>query len=223
MRLATRVLAGGDPRDPWWVPVPFDGPALDPPIRVAVTCEAHGYPINPQILAGVDRAADLLSDAGYAVERVATPSIMKPAEAWFDVLASEIVHFLGPAAREHGSETIQTIFEHYQRIGEPVDPAGYRQATPRRRQCRPRSDLRGVGRCSRRRALHGNAGRSPMARDCRPYRRMIVDMMCRSGGRPHQRIACPLSQTDLPWSAAGVHARATYCRCAHGREPRAVG
>ena len=31
VRLATRVLAAGDPRDPWWVPVPFDGPALDPP------------------------------------------------------------------------------------------------------------------------------------------------------------------------------------------------
>ena len=128
VRLATRALAAADPRDPWWVPVPFDGPALDPPIKVAVTTEAHGYPIHPQIAAGIERAADVLSDAGYAVERVATPSIMKPAQAWFDVLASEIVHFLGPAAREHGSGTIQTIFEHVQRIGSPVDPEGYRQA-----------------------------------------------------------------------------------------------
>ena len=127
VRLATRVLAGCDARDPWWVPVPFDGPRLDPPIRVAVTGEAHGYPIHPRILAGIDRAADLLSDAGYAVERVATPSIMKPARAWFDVLVSEIAHYLGPSARDHGSETIQTIFEHYQRIGKPVDAAGYRQ------------------------------------------------------------------------------------------------
>ena len=128
VRLATRVLAGGDPRDPWWVPVPFEGPRLDSPIPIAVTTEAHGYPINAEILAGIDRAADLLSDAGYAVERVSTPSIMKPARAWFDVLVSEIAHFLGPAARDHGSETIQTIFEHYQRIGTPVDAAGYRQA-----------------------------------------------------------------------------------------------
>ena len=96
-------------------------------LTAASTCEAHGYPIDPQILAGIERAADVLSAAGYAVERVATPSIMKPAEAWFGVLVSEIAHFLGPVAREHGSETIQTIFEHYQRIGTPVDPAGYRQ------------------------------------------------------------------------------------------------
>ena len=127
VRVATRVLAGGDPRDPWWVPVPFDGPVLDPPIRVAVTCESHGYPVNPEILAGIERAAAVLSDAGYAVERVATPSIMKSARAWFDVLGSEIIHFLGPIAREHGSETIQTIFEKFQRIGNPVDPVGYRQ------------------------------------------------------------------------------------------------
>ena len=93
-----------------------------------MTCETHGYPIHPQILAGIDRAAAMLSDAGYAVEPVETPSIMKPARAWFDVLVSEIAHFLSPSALEHGSETIQTIFEHYQRIGKPVDPAGYRQA-----------------------------------------------------------------------------------------------
>ncbi len=128
VRLATRVLANGDPRDPWWVPAPFDGPPLDRPVKVAVTCETHGYPIHPQILAGIDRAAATLSDTGYAVERVETPSIMKPARAWFDVLVSEIAHFLSPSALEHGSETIQTIFEHYQRIGKPVDPAGYRQA-----------------------------------------------------------------------------------------------
>ena len=128
VRLAIRVLAGGDPRDPWWMPVPFEGLRLDPPIRVAVTSEAHGYPINPQVLAGIERAAGALSDAGYAVERVTTPSIMKPATAWFDVLLSELVHFLGPAAHDYGSATIRTIFEHYQRVGKPVDPAGYRQA-----------------------------------------------------------------------------------------------
>ena len=127
VRLATRALARGDARDPWWVPVPFEGPTLDSPIEVAVTYEPHGYPIDPQIIAGIERAAEVLSDAGYAVERVATPSIMKPAQAWFDVLASEIVHFLGPVAREHGSETIRTIFEDYQRVGNPVDAVGYRQ------------------------------------------------------------------------------------------------
>ena len=128
VRLATRVMAEGDPRDPWWMPVPFEGPPLESPIPVAVTTETHGYPVHPQIIEGIERAAETLSDHGYAVERVETPSIMTAARAWFDVLASEIDHFLGPTVQEHGSKTIQAIFEHYQRIGTPVDPAGYRQA-----------------------------------------------------------------------------------------------
>ena len=128
VRLATKVMSRGDPRDPWWVPVPFEGPPLDAPIRVALTTETYGYPAHPEILAGVERAADRLLDAGYAVERVETPSAERAAGAWFDVLASEILHFLGPLCREHGSETVQSIFDNYARIGNPVDAAGYREA-----------------------------------------------------------------------------------------------
>ncbi len=128
VRLATRVMSGGDPRDPWWMPVPFEGPHVDPPIRVAVTSETHGYPAHPRILDGIDQAAKMLAERGYSIEHVDTPSIMKPAQAWFNVLASELDHFLGPSVREHGSEIIQDIFDDYQRIGTPVDAAGYQQA-----------------------------------------------------------------------------------------------
>ena len=134
VRLATRVLAGGDPRDPWWMPVPFDGPRIEPPLRVAVTNEPHGYPIHPQIVAGIERAADVLSDAGYAVERVTTPSIMKPATAWFDVLVSEIAHFLGPRRarsrqRDHPGH-LRALSAHRESGGFRRIPAGDRQTAP---------------------------------------------------------------------------------------------
>ena len=132
VRLATKVMSHGDPRDPWWVPVPFDGPPVDAPVRVAVTTETYGYPAHPEILAGIERAADWLRDAGHAVEWVETPSAESAAGAWFDVLASEILHFLGPLCREHGSETVQAIFDNYARIGNPVDAAGYREAIAQR-------------------------------------------------------------------------------------------
>ena len=57
VRLALRSMTQGDPRDPWWVPVPFDGPPLAQPIKVAFTKETYGYPIHPDIAAGLDRAA----------------------------------------------------------------------------------------------------------------------------------------------------------------------
>ena len=82
VRLATRAMAARDPRDPWWLPVPFDGPPLAPPLRVAVTTNPHGYPIDPRIAALVDRAAAHLADAGYAVEEVEPPPITDPARGW---------------------------------------------------------------------------------------------------------------------------------------------
>ena len=125
VRLATEIMARSDPRDPWWVPAPFLGPDLDGPIKVAVTKEAHGYPLHPEIAAGIDRAAGFLADAGYAVEEVEVPTIMDAARAWFNVAIYEIKVALGPLAKEHGSEMINNIFGWYYDMADMVDAAGY--------------------------------------------------------------------------------------------------
>ena len=127
VRLATRELAGGDPRDPWWVPVPFDGPRLDEPVPVAVSSETYGYPAHPDIITAIDQAAGILDDAGYRVEQVRTPPMDEPAKAWFDVLISELSWHYGRSIQEAGSETIRQIFSHYEQIGNPVDAVGYRR------------------------------------------------------------------------------------------------
>jgi amidase len=82
--------------------------------------------MHPDITTGIERAAGYLADAGYAVEAVEPPSIMAPAQGWFDIAVSEIVVTLGPLARQHGSDTIQRLFEYYQRLGNVVDAEGYR-------------------------------------------------------------------------------------------------
>jgi amidase len=127
VRLGTRVMAEGDPRDPWWVPAPFDGAPVARPIRVAVTRESHGYPIHPEIDAAISRAAAWLNDAGYAVDEVATPSILEAANGWFDVATYEIKMTLDPLARQHGSDTVQRIFDWYYSLGHMVDADGYRR------------------------------------------------------------------------------------------------
>jgi amidase len=128
VRLATKIMAAGDPRDPWWVPVPFDGPPPPRPIKVALTKEAHGYPIHSEIVRALDRAAGYLQDAGYAVEEVTTPSIQDAAQEWFDVAVHEIQETLGPTVRAHGSETIQRIFDY---MGELGDVIGHHHYGPR--------------------------------------------------------------------------------------------
>jgi len=132
LRLATNAMMVDDPRDPWWVPVPFKGPPESKPIKVAFTKETCGYPIHPEIISLLDRAAECLSNAGYAVEEVSTPSIREPAQGWFDVMVSEIEETLGPLARQYGSETIQRIFGYINRIGDVVDCNGFRNGIAER-------------------------------------------------------------------------------------------
>ena len=105
--------------------MPFDGPPPPRPIKVAFTKQAHGYPIHPEIVRALDRAAGFLQDAGYAVEEVATPSILEPAQEWFDVAVHEIHETLGPTVAAHGSETIQRIFDYIGRIGSPIGREDY--------------------------------------------------------------------------------------------------
>ena len=126
VRLATRIMAQRDPRDPFWVPVPFDEGQDPGTLKVAVTRESYGYPIHKELLAGIDRAAGYLSDAGYQVEEVTTPSIEAAAQGWFDLLGSELETFMMPMVREHGSATIQQIFEWYFQMGEVADAEQYR-------------------------------------------------------------------------------------------------
>jgi amidase len=126
VRFATRVMAGGDSRDPLWVPAPFDGEPLHTPIRVAVTRNSHGYPIHPGILQLIDRCAAYLRDAGYEVVDVEPPSIMEPARGWFSVLLTDIKATLGPAVDRHGSDDIRRIFDWYYEMGTILDLDAYR-------------------------------------------------------------------------------------------------
>ena len=73
LRTGFRALAAPDPRDPWYVPVPFDGPPL--PRRVALCVRPNGLATSPHVEAALRDAARRLQDAGWEVEEIAdTPS-----------------------------------------------------------------------------------------------------------------------------------------------------
>ena len=133
VRLATRIMAHADPRDPFWMPVPFEGwPEMPEPVRIGVTTESYDHPIHPDIVESIERAADYLSDAGYTVERVVTPSVNEAAESWLRYVGNEIKTYLMPVAMEHGSETIQQIFEWFFQIGGVSDAEDYREGIKER-------------------------------------------------------------------------------------------
>ncbi|MGI9615526.1 MAG: amidase family protein, partial [Acidimicrobiales bacterium] len=113
VRLGTRVLIEPDPRDPNQPPLPWDGPSLDGPIRVAVTTETAGFDIDRGIVELVERAASLLADAGYAVEHVDPPPVIEPANAWFKTGTTELQVLLDPAVQEFGSDDIKKVFSYF--------------------------------------------------------------------------------------------------------------
>ncbi len=113
VRLAMRSMVAPDPRDPWHVPVPCDGQALSRPIKVAVTRQPLGYDIHPAIVDAVDRAADMLARAGYAVEAVDPPATREVAEAWIHNTYGEMELMMGEGIRAHGSDIIKRMFDDY--------------------------------------------------------------------------------------------------------------
>ncbi|MEL7158183.1 MAG: amidase [Actinomycetota bacterium] len=123
--LATQVLIGPDPRDPNCPPVPWAGPDLDQPIRVAVTTESAGFDLHPEIERLVRRTAEYLAAAGYAVEEVDPPPVIEPASAWFRAGSTELEVFLDPAVQEYGSADVQKVFTHFFASSEVQDRDGY--------------------------------------------------------------------------------------------------
>ncbi|MEL6982913.1 MAG: amidase [Actinomycetota bacterium] len=125
VRAATRVMIEPDPRDPLSPPVPFDGPALDGPLTVAVTTEAAGYDLHPGIVELIERAASQLADAGYRVVRVDPPPVVEAAAGWFSTFSTEMKVALAPAIDQYGSSVIRDIFGWYFDISELQDLDGY--------------------------------------------------------------------------------------------------
>jgi len=78
LRIALAAMSGRDVRDPWWVPVPLQGPAV--PKRAALCLNPDGLETVAEVKAAVEEAARRLEQAGWAVEQVETPPLREPAD-----------------------------------------------------------------------------------------------------------------------------------------------
>ena len=68
VRAGLLAMMRGDARDPWWVPVPFEGAAVAR--RVALCLRPDGMAIVPEVERALLDAAERLRGAGYVVEEV---------------------------------------------------------------------------------------------------------------------------------------------------------
>jgi len=78
IRLALTAMSARDVRDPWWMPVPLEGPAV--PKRVALCVNPDGLNPVPDVVAAVVDAAARLERAGWIVEEIKdTPPLQEAA------------------------------------------------------------------------------------------------------------------------------------------------
>lgn len=79
LRISLAAMSAPDYRDPWYAPVPLEGPAREK--RVAMCLNPDGLNPVPEVVAAVADAGKRLRDAGWIVEEVAdTPSLREAAE-----------------------------------------------------------------------------------------------------------------------------------------------
>jgi len=78
IRLALHAMAARDVHDPWWMPVPLEGPAV--PRRVALCVNPDGLNPVPEVVAAVRDAGKRLERAGWTVEEIEnTPPLQEAA------------------------------------------------------------------------------------------------------------------------------------------------
>lgn len=125
VRLALGLMSGPDARDPWWVPAPLEGPPLAEPIKVAVTKNPAGMGVDPAVAAGVERAAQALAGAGYAVEEVEPPLVAEAGTMWSHLAITEIFTLVYPMIQPIISEDATTFLNMVAELYPAFDLIGY--------------------------------------------------------------------------------------------------
>jgi amidase len=77
LRIALAAMSARDVRDPWWMPVPLEGPSV--PKRVAMCLDPDGLNPVAEVKAAVADAGKRLERAGWTVEEITTTPPLREA------------------------------------------------------------------------------------------------------------------------------------------------
>ncbi len=125
VRLSLAVMAERDMRDPWWVPAPLRGPEPQRPIKVALTRGLQQIPSDPAVDAALNKAAEILSAAGYIVEERDPPLWEEVAETWRSLITTEIQVMGEAALKQFGSDDLNQVVGDLMSLSNIRDIEGY--------------------------------------------------------------------------------------------------
>ena len=132
-RLGFAAMAARDPRDPWWVPVPLDGPPLAKRfVVVSDAADLDGVAPSAPVARALEDAARWLVDAGYERVEAKTPGFSAAARLWFDMHVPEFRHFMQADFERDGDDGIRVAMAHLAALAPDLDPADHLRALAQR-------------------------------------------------------------------------------------------
>ncbi|MEI2734236.1 MAG: amidase family protein [Rhodoblastus sp.] len=131
-RLALAAMSMRDPRDPWWVPAPLEGPRPKAPIRVALAKIPADMKVDPAVRGALTQAADALEKSGYRVEEVEVPDIDGVWRTWADIITTEVVVMQEAGMLAVTSADFRTAWMGMRKGATILDQAGFMRATAQR-------------------------------------------------------------------------------------------
>ncbi len=111
-RAAFQAMSVASPYDNRCVDVPFEGPPVKKPMRVAMVIDpADRGGVAPEIAAAIRQAASWLTDAGYIVEEVSPPEMGTVIDLWPRIGMGDIKAGLAPVVEKYGDHGIRTSLD----------------------------------------------------------------------------------------------------------------
>ena len=121
VRLGMKAAIAYDPHDPWQVPMPFEGPTHEGPIKVAFTRNGHGFDLDPAVEKALLTARDALVDAGYQVVEAEPPNVREIGMEATRTLFGEVKTMLLDSMRNFGSAEFNVYWDHCMAIAPPYE------------------------------------------------------------------------------------------------------
>jgi amidase len=125
VRLGLAAMAARDPRDPWWVPAPHEGPPVGTPIRAALCPDPAGMRVHAAVRGAVRDAGLALEAQGYLVEEIEPPGLERIFEIWATTLAMDIRTTQLDAINQHADPAARRCMELWLEQCPPVDGPTY--------------------------------------------------------------------------------------------------
>ncbi len=115
--LAYRVMSGADLRDPWYVPVPLDGPAM--PRRAALTVAPEGLAVAPEVERALRDAAARLKDSGWEVVETPCPPLREAVGVQLMLWLAEFRRGASDAVAREGDPDARFVYGEMEKLCPP--------------------------------------------------------------------------------------------------------